>query len=163
MAKFDHYSMSPQEKNKILNELYSIVISLKTREQIINFFKDVLTSSEAVMLARRIQIAKMLLQGYGYIEISNKLKTGIDTIARVQCWLKDGFGGYLQALEKVVKKEEMETRRKEDMEARKNVDPNSFEGLAYRYPLYFGLSYEIYKMFKGYGREKRGRKCTRRK
>ena len=163
MAKFDHYSMSPQEKNKILNEFYSIVSSLKNREQIINFFKDVLTPSEAVMLARRIQIAKMLLQGYGYLEISKRLKTGIDTIVKVQRWLKDGFGGYLSALEKAVRKEKAETGHKEDMEARRNVDPNSLEGLAYRYPLYWGLTNAIYEALKGYGKEKRGRRSKGRK
>ena len=100
MAKFDPYSISPKERNKILNEFYSMVSSLRTRQEIINFFKDILTPSEAIMLARRIQIAKMLLQGYDYREIAEDLKTGIDTVAKVQHWLKDGFGGYIKILKK---------------------------------------------------------------
>jgi TrpR-related protein YerC/YecD len=163
MSKFDPYKLLPKERNKTLNEFYSIVVSLKTREQIINFFKDLLTASESIMLARRIQIAKMLLQGHGYLEISKELKTGIDTITRVQRWLKNGFGGYIKTLEKVVEKEGAEIRRKEDIEARKNVDPNSLEGLAYRYPLYWGLTHEIYQMLKGYNREKRGRRGVKKK
>lgn len=158
MGKFDPYSLLPSDRNKLLNEFYSLVISLKSREQVINFFKDLFTPSEAVMFARRIQIAKMLLSGSSYEEIRKKLKVGADTIIRVQRWLKDGFGGYIKALEKVITKEEAEIRHKEDMEARKNIDPNSLEGLAYRYPLYWGLTYEIYKMLKGYRKEKRGRK-----
>lgn len=158
MGKFDPYSLLLSDRNKLLNEFYSLVISLKSREQVINFFKDLFTPSEAVMFARRIQIAKMLLSGSSYEEIRKKLKVGVDTIVRVQRWLKDGFGGYIKALEKVITKEETKIRHKEDMEARKNIDPNSLEGLAYRYPLYWGLTYEIHKMLKEYGKEKRGRK-----
>ena len=151
MSKFDPYSFSSKERNKILNEFYSIVTSLKNKEQIINFFKDLLTPSEAVMLTRRIQIAKLLLQGYGYREIATKLKTGVDTVAKVQRWLKDGFGGYIKALEKMVDEEECRIRQKENIEASKEVDPNSLEGLANRYPLYWGLTNAIHKMVSGYG------------
>lgn len=156
MSKFDPYSLSPGERNKILDDFYSMVTSLRNRKQVINFFKDLLTPSEAVMLARRIQIAKMLLQGYNYLEISNKLKTGIDTITRVQRWLKDGFGDYMKSLDKIIKREES----RKEAEAMREADPHSLQGLACRYPLYFGLTYELYKMLKGseYGKEKRGRK-----
>lgn len=100
MAKFDPYSVSPKERNKILNEFYSLVTSLRTRQQIINFFRDILTPSEGIMLARRIQIAKLSLQGYGSIEISRKLKTGVDTVAKVQRWLKESSEDYAKILKK---------------------------------------------------------------
>lgn len=163
MAKFDLYSLLPQERNKLLNELYTLIVSLKTKEQIISFFKDLLTPSEAVMLARRIQIAKMLLNGDNYEEIRRKLKIGIGTITRVQRWLKAGFGGYTKALEKVIKREEAEIRREENIEADKHIDPNSLEGLAHRYPLYWGLTFHLCRTLKGYGEEKRGRKKMEKK
>lgn len=151
MAKFDPYSFSSKERDKILDEFYSIVTSLKNKEQTINFFKDLLTPSEAIMLTRRIQIAKLLLQGHDYREIAAKLKTGIDTVAKVQRWLKNGFGGYIKALERIVDEEEYRIRRKENIEASKEVNPNSLEGLANRYPLYWGLTNAIHKMVVGYG------------
>lgn len=98
MSKFDPYSLSPKERNKVLDEFYSMVISLRKKQQVINFFKDLLTPGEAVMLARRIQIAKLLLQGYDYREIAEKLKTGVDTVAKVQRWLKGNFGDYSKIL-----------------------------------------------------------------
>lgn len=160
MAKFDPYSLSSKERNNLLGEFYSFANSLRTRGQIANFFKDLLTPSEAVMLARRIQIAKMLLKGDNYEEIKRELKVGVDTIVRVQRWLRDGFGGYIKALEKVIKKEESARRSKEEIEIMKDSFPNSLPGLAYRYPLYWGLTYELYKMLRGrsYGKERRGRK-----
>jgi len=138
MAKFNFYNISRKEKDDLLNELYFLVDSLKTKEQIMNFFKDILTKSEEVMLARRIKIARMLLEGESYLQISRKLKTGLDTITKVQKWLKDGFGDYVKSLEKLSKKEQQ-----------KITDPNSLQGLANRYPLYFGLTNTIFKTLKG--------------
>lgn len=160
MAKFDHYSMPDKEKNKLLSELYSMVSSLKNREQIVNFFKDILTPSERIMLARRIQIARMLLEGYTHIQISRKLKTGIDTITRVQRWLKGGFGDYFKALQRITKAEEQKIKQKEAIEVRTSVNIGSLQDLANRYPLYFGLTNAIYKLMTGYG-EKVGRKPDR--
>jgi len=151
MAKFNHYSISKEDKNKILNELYFVVGSLKNKEQIINFFNDILTKSELIMLARRIQIARMLIEGQSYWQISRKLKTGIDTIMRVQRWLKDGFGDYIKSLEKISKNEQQRIKQKELREARRDIDPNSLEGLANRYPLYFGLTNAISKIMGRYG------------
>ena len=143
MAKFNFYNISKKEKDELLNELYFMVDSLKTKEQIINFFKDILTKSEEVMLARRIKIARMLLEGESYLQISRKLKTGLDTITKVQKWLKDGFGNYVKSLEKMNNKEQQKTR---------DIDPNSLQGLANRYPLYFGLTNTILKTLKGKNR-----------
>jgi len=130
MAKFNHYSIPQKEKEKILNEFYFLVGSLKNREQVTNFFKDILTPSEIIMLARRIQIARLLLEGNNYMQISRKLKSGVDTITKVQKWLKEGFGNYVKSLEKITKREK---------QGIKETDTDSLQGLANRYPLYFGL------------------------
>lgn len=142
MAKFNFYNISKKEKSELLDELYFVVEFLKSKEQIKNFFKDILTKSEEVMLARRIRIARMLLEGNSCIQISRKLKTGLDTITKVQKWLKDGFGDYVKSLEKLSKKEQWR-------KTRYDADPNSLQGLANRYPLYFGLTNAVVKALKG--------------
>lgn len=160
MAKFNYYSLSFKEKNKLLNELYSIAGFLRDKQQIINFFKDILTPSEEIMLARRIQIARMLLEGYSHIQISIKLNTGIDTITRVQRWLRGGLGDYVKALGKITKTEEQKTRQKESIETRTSVNVGSLQDLANRYPLYWGLTNAIYKMLSDYN-EKAGKKSEK--
>jgi TrpR-related protein YerC/YecD len=142
MAKFNFYNISKKEKDELLNELYFIINQLNTKEQIVNFFKDILTKSEEVMLARRIRIARMLLEGESCIQISRKLKTGLDTITKVQKWLKDGLGDYVKLLNKISKK----TQQKN-----KDIDPNSLQGLANRFPLYFGLTNAVVKTLRGKG------------
>lgn len=64
------------------------------------FLKDLLNRQERIMLIRRLLVAKMLLDGYTYDEIQNKLKVGKGTIAKVSRWLYFGRGGYKKAISK---------------------------------------------------------------
>lgn len=97
-AKVSYNSLSDAEKKKFLGEFYSMVASLKSRDEAKRFFKDLLTLSEVVMISRRIQIAKMLLEGATDVDIKNKLKVGFATITQVNRWLENGFGGYKQVI-----------------------------------------------------------------
>ena len=53
----------------------------------VGFFTGLLSPSETLMLARRIQIAEMLAEEKGYEEIRKKLKVSFQTIAKVYQWL----------------------------------------------------------------------------
>ncbi|MBI4653020.1 hypothetical protein HY750_02095 [Candidatus Kuenenbacteria bacterium] len=69
MARFNHYKLPIKEKQKLLDEFYLMVNCLKDKKEIENFFKDLLNEGEAIMLARRIQVAKKLLKGLTFEEI----------------------------------------------------------------------------------------------
>ena len=103
-GKVKYHELSELEKKKYLGDFYTMVSLLKDREEVKNFFKDLLTLSEAVMISRRIQIAKMLLEGYTYDEIRKKLKVGFNNINQVEKWLNNGFGGYRKTIEEYQKK-----------------------------------------------------------
>jgi len=47
------------------------------------FFREFLTPMEIKMLSKRIQVGVMLIQGYDYKAISQSLKVGDGTIARI--------------------------------------------------------------------------------
>lgn len=102
-GKFNPKQLNPQERMKLLNLLWTNITELKTQEEVKNFFKDLLSESEAVMLARRILVAQKLLEGEDYEKIIKELKVGKGTIANVQHWLVSGFGGYEKALKKFEK------------------------------------------------------------
>jgi len=134
MAKVTLSSINNKDRYELLDELYDMISVLGNREEVKNFFRDLLTPSESLMLARRIAVAKMLLAGATYEEIRNKLKVGHDNIKSVYRWLYDGFGGYNLALEKVAKKK----MRK------KNIDRSTYTGspldnLRRKYPAHFLL------------------------
>ncbi len=99
-GKVKYNELSEDEKKKFLGQFYSMVAMLKNREEVKSFLKDLLTLSEVVMVSRRIEIAKMLLEGFTPLEIKGKLKVGLSTIAHVERWLNQGFGGYKKIIER---------------------------------------------------------------
>lgn len=104
MPKYDPVKLSKKYRDALLKELSVILFSFKNSDEIFKFLKDLLTDSEEVMLTRRLQIAKMLIDDYTYDEIKIKLKTGYDTIKSVKYFLDFGWGGYLKAVKKTKKK-----------------------------------------------------------
>ncbi len=136
MSKFDMQKLDSSSKMKYLDLLWTSIAQLETRDEVKQFFKDLLSESEAIMLARRIEIAKCLLEGESYDNIANKLGVGKDTIGRVQEWLASGFGGYEKAIggfNKALKK-----RFKNPKNINK-PEPYSFDWLKQKYPLHFLL------------------------
>lgn len=134
-GKVKYNALSEEEKKKYLGEFYSMVSVLRSREEIKNFFKDLLTLSEVVMISRRIQVAKMLLDGFTQDEIRKKLKIGFTTINQVEKWLNNGFGGYKEAIKKY------KSKYKELSEFEKYGEvPFSKEWVRKKYPLHFLLA-----------------------
>lgn len=99
-----------KERYKIIGEFFEIVSNLKNKDDVFGFFIGLLSPSETLMLARRIQIAEMLLEEKGYEEIRKKLKVSFQTIATVYQWLygeneiyKKQIGNQLERKKKRIK------------------------------------------------------------
>lgn len=132
-GKVKYQKLSEFQKKKYLGEFYTMISLLKTRQEVKNFFKDLLTLSEVVMISRRIQIAQMLMEGMNYDEIVQKLRAGRATIASVERWLNRGFGGYKQII----------SRHKKGKISKNNdyvpATPFSLQAIRKKYPLHFLL------------------------
>jgi len=89
--KTDTPSSYPTKEAK---ELFEAILSLKTKEEEANFFRDLLTMAEIKEFSNRWQMVKLLMEGKPYLEIAKKLKTSTTTVARVAHWLHNGMGGY---------------------------------------------------------------------
>jgi TrpR-related protein YerC/YecD len=131
-GKVRYNQLSEFEKKKYLGEFYSMVSLLKSRDEVKEFFKDLLTLSEVVMISRRLQAAAMLLEGFTYEEISEKMKMGVTTVGQVEKWLNNGFGGYKKVIRRY-KKGKIE--RTEKLPA----PPFSWRHIKRKYPLHFLL------------------------
>ncbi|MDO8594898.1 MAG: YerC/YecD family TrpR-related protein [bacterium] len=94
-----------KERQKLLSEFWKAVFLMETVEETRSFFKDLLSETEEVMLARRLKIAKLLLAGKSYETIGKTMHTGASTIASVHAWLDGGFGGYVKAIHKLEQEE----------------------------------------------------------
>jgi uncharacterized protein YerC len=80
--------LSDREVVMTLDALYTAAGSLKGRDAVKSFLRDLLTPSERVMLGRRIIIARMIIAGQSYDAIGEKLHVGRNTISKVYKWLE---------------------------------------------------------------------------
>ena len=125
--------LTNKERMRTLDALYTAASSLRGRESVKSFLKDLLTGSERIMLGRRILIARLLLEKTSYSEIVRRLGVGKDTVWKVQRWLEDQFPGYELAIEGI---EAEEDRRRKILD-RKGT--SVLAKLKRKYPLHFLL------------------------
>ncbi len=104
MAKVKVYSISKEERYQLVGEFFEIVSQLKNKQEVIDFFVGILFSSESLMIARRIQIAKLIVEGYNYREIKERLKVSSQTIGMVYKWLHERDEAYKVIIKKYLKK-----------------------------------------------------------
>ena len=88
MPKILPHNLPSKVKKELLKDFYDFVSSLN-REETENFFHNFLTSSEKIILARRLRVAKMFLQGLTSTEIRKRFGVGVSTVQFVQNWIKD--------------------------------------------------------------------------
>jgi len=85
----------PEDKIGLyVDEFWRAITLLESKEEVRAFFRDIITSTERVMLAKRLQIAKLLYQGADYSFIKKELNVSNTAITSVARWF-DSFGeGY---------------------------------------------------------------------
>jgi TrpR-related protein YerC/YecD len=134
-GKIKYNSLSEKEKKEILGDFYTMVSLLSGRDEVKSFFKDLLSLSEITMISRRLQIAKLLLSGLTYNKIRDKLGVGFATIAQVDKWLNEGFGGY----KKIIKKYEKMSKKDLNSIVNDEYPDISLKSLRKKHPGHFLL------------------------
>lgn len=87
MGKVKPSSIEKEKRDEAIAEFFKVIEKLKNKKEMTDFFLGILTASEILMLARRIQIAQYLISGKNYEEIQRNLKVGSETIHRTDQWL----------------------------------------------------------------------------
>jgi uncharacterized protein YerC len=72
MSKKKFYEIKPSFRGKLLGNFYKIISEIKNEQDAKNFLKDLLTPGESIMIVYRVEIAQMLLIGFGYADIQKK-------------------------------------------------------------------------------------------
>lgn len=90
---------------------------------------DLLSEQELEMIAKRLQIAKLLLKENTYKEIQDALNVSEQTIARVNIWLQQAGEGFRMIMERGL--------AREDMKVPDWQPPVPRSELARRFPLYY--------------------------
>ncbi len=83
-----------------LDDLADAMLSLRGRDEVQRFLRDLCTLPELEALAHRWQTVKLLEEGVPYLEIAERVPTSTATVTRVAQWLRHGTGGYRVALDR---------------------------------------------------------------
>lgn len=84
------------------------ISNLTNSQKAEEFFNDLLTPTEKIMLSKRLAIAIMLIKGYDYATIRSTIKVSPSTIGSISTWLKLSGSGYRKTVEKLLKRERVE-------------------------------------------------------
>ena len=88
-----------------LGRLADALTTLRTRDEVTRFLRDLCTLPELEALAHRWQTVLLLDEGVPYVEIAARVPTSTATVTRVAQWLRHGTGGYRIALERTRRRE----------------------------------------------------------
>lgn len=85
--------MSDKETTeKMINELYGLIASLKSADDCRDLFRDMCTNKEIEQMAQRIKAARLLLDGKTYNQVIEETDISSATLSRVSRCVKYGNG-----------------------------------------------------------------------
>jgi TrpR-related protein YerC/YecD len=90
---------------KEVRQLFQAVLQLKTIEECYQFFDDLCTVGEIKSMAQRLEVARMLQNGFTYSQIEQQTGASTATISRVKRCLHYGTDGYQLVLDRIAQKE----------------------------------------------------------
>jgi TrpR-related protein YerC/YecD len=82
-------------------QLVQAFLSLKNKEEMQSFLRDVMTELEIKEFANRLEAASLLSKDIQYNTISENTGLSSATIARIAKWLKGSLGGYRLVLSRI--------------------------------------------------------------
>ena len=85
-------------RSKLIDDLFEVIMSLKSEKDCYDFFGDLCTIKEIQDMAKRLEAAKMLRDGANYQTVCDQLGLSTATISRVNKCLNYGTGGYKKVL-----------------------------------------------------------------
>jgi TrpR-related protein YerC/YecD len=96
MAERGRHSWRTRE----LRELSDALLALESREEVERFLRDLCTIAELEAMTHRWAVARLVDQGFPYLEVAQRTHASTTTVTRVAHWLRHGEGGYRLALDR---------------------------------------------------------------
>lgn len=137
MAKIKYHQLSELQKAKYLNDFYKVLCLLKSPNEIKKFFNGLLTSTELVMICRRIQVAEMLAHGATYQMIKGRVGVANATVRYVNHWFNNNFDDYQKILKQFKEIKQEKVKNKESWISFELM--YDIRSVARRYPADFAL------------------------
>ncbi|HPJ25490.1 MAG TPA: YerC/YecD family TrpR-related protein [Synergistaceae bacterium] len=93
--------MSEKWKDRLTDQLCKAFLSLENQEEAYSLLEDVATIGEIRALAQRLEVARLLSDGYTYPQIAQQTGASTATISRVKKFLEYGADGYKLVLDRI--------------------------------------------------------------
>lgn len=124
MSRQSKHPLSPIIEERVYKIFINSIQDTKTPEDAVSFLNDLLSSAERVMLAKRVAVAFLLIEGeYSYDDISKVLKVSRGTIAKINATLTLQGKGYRKILGNMIKKKALKTVLEELVESLTPLPP----------------------------------------
>lgn len=105
MPQVSKYRLDKNVEARLFDLFWRSLTRLGSPRETAEFFTDLLTSTEKIMLAKRYTVAVLLKKGYSPKHIHDVLKVSFTTIGTVAGWLKNLNPATKKILEKHLKDE----------------------------------------------------------
>ncbi|MCX7779762.1 MAG: YerC/YecD family TrpR-related protein [Negativicutes bacterium] len=106
--------VNPKIQDALSDQLVEAILLLKTREECYQFFEDICTIAEIKAMAQRLEVARMLKEGYIYDDIVEQTGASTATISRVKRCLYYGADGYKIILERLANATEQAASKEQE-------------------------------------------------
>lgn len=93
--------MSRQWKDELTDQLCEALLTLTSKDEVYDFLEDIATIAEIRAFAQRLQVAKLLLEGDSYPQISKGTGASTATISRVKKTVDYGRDAFKTAFERM--------------------------------------------------------------
>ena len=119
--------LSKKEQESLVLDLVNALVQAQTLSEAALFLQDLLTKSEMKILAKRLRIARLLLEGMTYQQVEKDLHVSHGTVAKIAAWLAERGDGFRKIIEKLPKEKHEE----------KWFERSEWDSFKRRYSLYF--------------------------
>lgn len=109
MPQVSKYRLDKTLQEEMFIHFWSSIANLRTTRAVADFFSDLLTHTEEVMLAKRLTIAVLLLRDKRPIDIAHALHVSFSTIGRVSSWVNRAKPETKRELERIIKETQWQT------------------------------------------------------
>jgi len=96
--------VDPRLRDRLADQLWRAILTLRTPEECYRFFEDVCTIGEIRAMASRLEVARLLAAGLTYQDIARRTGASSATISRVRRFLEYGADGYRVVLDRLARR-----------------------------------------------------------
>jgi uncharacterized protein YerC len=106
MPQISKYPLHADVEDEMFRQFWTSISRLRSSSDVSEFFTDLLSATEQLMLAKRFTISILLLRGKKPNEIVSTLNVSYSTVHGVSSWLKNAKPRTRMLLQKMVKEKD---------------------------------------------------------